>query len=70
MPAKLDGKHRNKWKHHKFGKNLAGAIKRRMRDTTLFTGDHHATFPYPQILREEFEFAAKTKYHSRLKDRD
>ena len=52
MPAKLDGKHRNKWKHHKFGKNLAGAIKRRMRDTTLFAGDHHATFPYPQILRE------------------
>jgi len=33
--------------HHKFGKNLAGTIKRRMRDTVLVAGDHHATFLYP-----------------------
>ena len=62
-------KHRNKWKHHKFGKNLAGAIKRRMRDTTLFAGDHHATFPYSQILGEEFDLPQKLEYHSRLKGR-
>jgi len=46
--------------HHKFGKNLVGTIKRRMRDTVLVAGDHHATFLYPQILREGFDFAAKT----------
>ena len=39
--------------HHKFGKNLGGVIKRRIRDTTLFAGDHHATFSYPQILRSD-----------------
>ena len=55
--------------HHKFGKNLGGAIKRRMRDTTLFAGDHHATFSYPQILREEFNLPQKLEYHSRLKGR-
>jgi len=43
--------------YYKFGKKLADAIKRRMRGTVLVAGDHHATFLYPQILREGFDFA-------------
>jgi len=57
LDADVVGVTMNASPYHKFGNKLAEAIKRRMRGTVLVAGGHHATFLYPQILREGFDFA-------------